>query len=775
MENAWGASDEAWTRFASTLGWSANLLPVVSNPNRQISADSKMRGLGKTPSQVNFRGEAAGIAKWTKRAASAADIKRWRAESDHGICVQTGNAQGGSSPIVIAFDIDVPDSAKSAAIRDALLTALPWHSFPERYREGTGKTLLAFEVEDGDELFKRIAPVDGGMVEMLALGQQFIAEGTYIDARTGRPDGRYLWRRLDAMPRLTRSELALLWDTVELFAIGEIKFARARRGPIEGVDLVAGDDPVAAWIAENWNVYDHDNDGRLFIECPFSAEHTTDSGPTATAYFPAGTGGYQRGHFDCKHAHCCDRTDAEFREALGFEADQFPDLGSADGDADGGAGKDVAVAQGEGAGRAALGPPREDWPGLIRDGNGAIQGNTTNLTRALACASMTGVRLAWDDFTAGIVWAPEDEWPAQWRPFKDEQYVDLRIALELRGFKPFSHDELRRCVHYAAHAAAIDTAQEWLSRLSWDGVRRVETFMADTLPGVGDSAYSRALSRYLWTTLAGRVLQPGVKADMLPVLVGEEGLRKSSWAAAIAPTQETFTDTVSLKHRDNDNSRKMRGRLVIELAELKGLASRDGEEIRAFLAQQYEEWTPKYMEANTTFPRRCLMVGTTNDEQFLEERMGMRRLLPVGVTGVADVERVKRDREQLWAEAALMFGMGGVDWSVEGSAQAERARFMSHDEWAPAVVRWLVDTHHGIKESYAESGERFGSSDVLVGALGIPVAQHDRAKQMRVSKVLLSLGCSKGKFEGGSRWYRIDREEAKRLVREVSGREGDAA
>lgn len=772
--------------FAETLGWTANLLPVVSNPNREISPDSKIKGLGKTPSQVNFRGQAAGLAKWTKTRATPRDIERWSEQPDHGICVQTGNDQGGRAPIVIAFDIDVPDSAKSAVIRDALLTALPFHSFPERYREGTGKTLLAFEVEPGEELFKRIVPVDGGVVEMLALGQQFIAEGTYIDSRSKGADGRYMWRRGGSVPRLTRGEFAVLWDTLELFAAGEIRMARARRAPIDGAEMSVGDDPVAGWIAENWNVYDHDSDGRLFIECPFAAEHTSDSGPTATAYFPAGTGGYQRGHFDCKHAHCCDRKDPEFREAIGYEADQFPDLGSSGNageekhlSADAGgvvasrsAGLDRSDA---GSGRGSLlGPPQEDWPGLIRDNTGRIEGSATNVTRTLACASMTGLRLAYDDFTAGVKCAPEAEWPPRWRPFSDEDYVQLRVNMEMRGFKEFSTERLRSSVHYVAMQQRVDCAIEWLSGQEWDGVERVDTFMADTLPGVGDTAYSRALSRYVWTTLAGRVLEPGVKADMIPVLVGEEGLRKSSWCAALSPIEEAFTDTVSLKHRDNDNSRKMRGRLVVELAELKGLASREGEEIRAFLAQQHEEWTPKYMETNTKFPRRCLMVGTTNDHGFLEERMGMRRLLPVEVTGVADVDRVIDERCQLWAEAAAIFNSGGVDWSVERIAQGERDRFMAHDEWMAPVARWLLARDPVTGSTLAESGRKFGTSDALVGAIGIAAAQHDRAKQTRIGKVLAALGCERGKAKSGPRWCLFPLRSVPSAQKWASGEEGSA-
>lgn len=796
MDDAWGASPEAWTHFADVLGWREWLLPVVSNPERKISENSKLKQLGKTPSQVNFRGDASGIKSWQSIRATAKDLERWRAQPDHGICVQTGHR-------VIALDVDVPDSDKSRPLVEAMLSVLPWYSFPERYREGTGKTLLCFEVEDGEPIYKRVVPVDGGVVEVLATGQQFIAEGTYINSNSGLADGRYLWRRLEAVPRLTRAEWQDIWEELTLFAIGDIRVAREPRAPIDGEVIVVGEDPVANWIVENWHVYDSDKDGRLFIECPFAYEHTTDSGPTATAYFPAGTGGYQRGHFDCKHSHCLEREDGDFREALGYEADQFPDLGGHELDSprrqpdlEDGAGelrddkalreggvleRGLAVSGQDTGGALAGGDQRNgtnimggetgDWPKLVRNiQSGEIYATAGNLTRALACASFAGARLGYDHFTAGVKWGPPGG--SQWLPFTDEIYVDLKIELEQHGFQKFGYDDLRRCVSHTAMRKGFDSAQLWLAEQRWDGVPRVETMVARTLPGVGDSDYSRALSRYIWTALAGRVLQPGVKADMVPVLVGEEGVRKSSWVAALAPFPETFTDTLSLKHRDNDNSRKLRGRLVVELAELKGLASREGEEIRAFLAQQEEEWTPKYMEANVKFLRRCLMFGTTNDWTFLEERMGMRRLLPVAVLGECDTVVVEAERVQLWAEGAQMFRDGGVDWSVERHAQSERTAFISHDDWMTPVARWLLGLDP-VTNEYIYT-KRFGTAEALVGALGIPSSQHDRGKQTRMGRVLSSLGCQQGKYQGGPRWYEVPREKLEALGRWASMSEGSA-
>lgn len=802
MTNAWGASPAAWKHFRDRLGWAENLLPVVSNPRAVISADSKMKGLGKTPSQINFRGHAAGMPKWTGVKATAKLLDKWQDEPAHGICVQTGKG-------LIAIDCDVPDVGLAAAIRETILGLWPWLSWPERYRAGTGKTLFVFAFPFGD-LFKRVVPVEGGMIELLGLGQQFIAEGTYINASSGQPDGRYLWRvgaregwpQPEDVPMLGADQVEELWDLLCLLhGTGPDRRARSTRGPSEGVELPdPGDDQLAAWIGEHWNVLDHDNSGRLYIECPFRGDHTSDSGPTETAYFPAGTGGYQQGHFQCMHAHCADRSDADFRAAIGYERNCFPDLAGGhhnEADVEDGSGERRGLsALREDGERGPLALASEDterlpgvtggvvdgkpvayqereWPKLARDGNGRIEGTQGNVVKALNSPEMSGFQIAYDEFTAGVVWAPEGEYPQQWRPFKDELYVDLRMILEQRGFKEFSHDRLRSSLHHVAHANAIDTASEWLSRLEWDGVERVNTFLADTLPGVEQGTYSRALGRYLWTGLAGRVLEPGVKADMVPVLVGGEGLRKSSWVKALAPTPETYTDTVSLKHRDNDNSRKMRGRLVLELAELKGMASRDGEEIRAFLAQQYEEWTPKYMEANTTFARRCLMLGTTNDHEFLEARMGMRRLLPMEITGVCDVDRVIADRDQLWAEAAVLFAAGGVDWSVERCAQGEREKFISHDAWMPAVARWLSKVDPVTNMVPASDDRRFTTEDAL-SAIGVQVQGLDRGKKTRMGAVLTALGCQQKKREGGARAYVLPVEVVERVASFAARDEGNA-
>ena len=736
MIKKYGASQAAWRFFSEVPGLLPDLLPVVADPTATISPDSKMRGLGKTPSQINFRGHAAGFAKWTQHKASEADVRRWALKPEHGICIQTGRGRW------CALDIDVADKAKASKIVCAVQNLFPFYYFPERSREGTGKTLLVFAF--AGELPKHVIPVEGGMIEVLGTGQQFIAESGYIDAKTGVAIGRYLWPKgwpVDP-PLLTADDFAmLLGELVITFASGDVKIARSKRAfAEEAVTAFPGvDDPVANWLAENWDVYDQDRDGRLFIRCPFEDDHTSDSGPTATAYFPAGTGGYEQGHFDCKHAHCLQRSDGEFREATGYEADQFPDLAGAP------SGIDKGIAPG--------------WPKFVRNkSTGLIKGSATNLSKALGCKGMTDMDLAFDEFTAGVVWAPPSEEPPQWRAFDDEHYVDARIALELRGFDDFGDGRFRAGIYHVAKRQAIDTAVEWLDRLVWDGTPRVESFITETCPGVEDRPYIQALSRYIWTALAGRVLKPGVKADMVPVLTGGEGKRKSSWVAALSPNADAFAE-VSLKHRDDDTSRKMRGKLVVELAELQGINSRDGEDIKAFIVRQVEEWTPKYMEFTKRFARRCLLFGTTNMEEFLSVKAGFRRWLPFHVSETMDIDKLIAMRDQLWAEGAVMFKQSGVDWSVEHLASDEREEFLETDGWQGPIIRWLLTRDAITKKTPVENPYGWNTTDVLVGVLGYRNNDVKRGDQMRVGDVLNGLGARKKKTRGKGWVYKIEKEQ----------------
>jgi predicted P-loop ATPase len=144
------------------------------------------------------------------------------------------------------------------------------------------------------------------------------------------------------------------------------------------------------------------------------------------------------------------------------------------------------------------------------------------------------------------------------------------------------------------------------------------------------------------------------------VLIGKQGAGKSTSISALAPLDETFFE-LNLSDRNNDQSRQIRGKLIAELAELRGLQGRESEDIKAFLSRTDEKWVPKYKEFETTFKRRLTFWGTSNESEFLSDHTGNRRWLPVDIKN-PDTEAVKRDRDQIWAEAIQIYKEKGICW-----------------------------------------------------------------------------------------------------------------
>jgi hypothetical protein len=80
-------------------------------------------------------------------------------------------------------------------------------------------------------------------------------------------------------------------------------------------------DPVVRRLQETGAIIEQRQDGGFNIVCPRSEHHSTETGPSSTAYWPPHTGGYPDGHFKCLHTGCAEAAKADFIEALGLAPD----------------------------------------------------------------------------------------------------------------------------------------------------------------------------------------------------------------------------------------------------------------------------------------------------------------------------------------------------------------------------------------------------------------------------------------------------------------------
>jgi hypothetical protein len=329
-------------------------------------------------------------------------------------------------------------------------------------------------------------------------------------------------------------------------------------------------------------------------------------------------------------------------------------------------------------------------------------------------------------------------------PIEAHHTIRVRERMGLGGAKAVSSEIMKDVIELEAQEHRYDSAIQWAQSLQHDGVPRVETFLAKYW-GVVDTPYTRAVSRYLWTALAGRLLRPGIKADMALILVGEQGPGKSSGIASLVPNPEFFAE-LDLDKDESDLGRQMKGKLVCELPELRGMSSKDRRHTKAFIARAVDEWVPKFKEDAGRFPRRCLLIGTTNEDEFLNDPTGERRYLPARV-GVMDNAAVRRDLEQLWAEGIARFLANGIEWQ-----DAQHLAVEVHPEFT------ITDPLEGSVRSFIERNV----GPVILAKLYMtiyqkPVIQAQRAEQLRLTDILKKLGFA-------NKNVRIDGEQCKAWV-----------
>lgn len=414
------------------------------------------------------------------------------------------------------------------------------------------------------------------------------------------------------------------------------------------------------------------------------------------------------------------------------------------------------------------GPPQgrnlvaDDSLAYLRDADG-FKATLPNVVETLA-SEQTLLKFGWDEFYGCQMIAESAQHP--WRRLANEDPPRLRWMMEKRGFKPIGPEIMKSALAIVCADNRFDSARQWAQGLRWDGVKRVETALCRYY-GCADTPYTRAVSAYMFSALAGRAVEPGCQADMVPVLVGLQGAKKTTAVRTLAPIPDSFL-AIDLSKRDDDLSRRLRGKLVAEWPELRGLAGRDVQAVRAWITTRRESWVEKYETVERTFGRRFIVIGTANEEEFLDDAEGERRWLPVRVGLTIDVEGLERDRDQLWAEGVAMFMDGGVRWrDAETLARAEHDGFKVSDEWTPLVEKWLQGVAtaalQGDPQAEAVTGRPRGDDpftilDVARHCLHVPSDRVDRRVQLRIGKILRALGFAKTQIRMGpavvKRWVR---------------------
>lgn len=300
--------------------------------------------------------------------------------------------------------------------------------------------------------------------------------------------------------------------------------------------------------------------------------------------------------------------------------------------------------------------------------------------------------LVYNTFTSDIEFNGEAPWSRVKSCWSGEDFSCLKHYLHV-NYDLWEPGIIGDATTVAATRRAYHPVKNYLSNLKWDKTPRVDTLLIDYLEAE-DTAYTRAVTRKTLVAAVARVFEPGIKFDQMLVLVGGQGIGKSTLFRQLG--RQWFNDSLMLQDlQDKTGAEKLRGYWIMEIGELAGMRKVEAETVKNFLSRQSDVYRAAYGRNTEKHLRQSILVGTTNaDMGFLTDRSGGRRFWPVVLTKKSTDVKYLRDEEidQVWAEAKTLYSQGEkllLEPEIAALAFAEQNRHREADEREGLVAEFL--------------------------------------------------------------------------------------
>lgn len=313
---------------------------------------------------------------------------------------------------------------------------------------------------------------------------------------------------------------------------------------------------------------------------------------------------------------------------------------------------------------------------------------------------------------------------------------NARIELSIQfGFQPKTKADFPDIFLKAAKRNSYSPISEYLDQVA--GEHGEDTGILDSFAkryfGQSDPIYNSMLTRSLVAAVA-RAYNPGCKVDTALILQGKQGAGKSTFFKVLAGGDEYFDDSLG-NVSEKDEKLKLHRAWLVEWAELETVFKRkDVANTKAFLSSSVDYVRPPYGRDIKEMPRSSVIVGTTNQDEFLSDSTGNRRFWVIPVLQDIDIELLRAERDRIWAAAVSLYKRGEQWWltqAEEAAASNIAERFQTSDPWEEVV------------NNHVQHLEFVTINEILNLALKIELGKQDKACQMRVASILKQAGWEK--------------------------------
>lgn len=380
-----------------------------------------------------------------------------------------------------------------------------------------------------------------------------------------------------------------------------------------------------------------------------------------------------------------------------------------------------------------------------------------NITNAMIAVERSGTRPVFNELTQRVEFQGKLPWDVKHlgREYDDHTLRQMRKALiekfQRNDYQP-SKENVSEAIQTLSKQHPFNPVKEYLAGVQWDGQARIDGLFSEGF-GCPEDAYTRAVSRAFLIGAVARACKPGCKRDEMPVLQGTQGVGKSTGIKELF-CGKWFSDAELGRLDDKNAVMLLAGHWAHEFAELNGWKKQAAETLKSFLSRPVDEVRKPYAREVERLPRRCVFIGTTNSGGYLADSTGGRRFWPLRMEDTArvDLEWIRGNRDQLWAEAYASF-CDGEPWTLPQhiwSEAADRQKAETvEDPWADTLRSFLAARAEGKWHDEIDWGEDVRAtppppdrvhSQELFDRLGLGSAKAKRSDTLRLREVMESLG-----------------------------------
>ena len=313
----------------------------------------------------------------------------------------------------------------------------------------------------------------------------------------------------------------------------------------------------------------------------------------------------------------------------------------------------------------------------------------------------------------------------------DLDLMTTRLACENGIFIP--EPRIKSAIQYAAGKNQYCPIRRYLDQCAshalphpdWDRIG--EVFL-----GNRNQIATLAMQRMMIGAVA-RAYNPGCSMSWLPILVGAQGVGKSMFSRCLVP-QDLFAEVTTPIETLMKEQYRLHVAWLLELPEIDNFFNvRNIENFKNLITSRVDEVRFPYASLPSKLPRRFVLIGTTNRNQFLVDSTGNRRFVPLEIGSGFQIpwRELSEQRDSLWA-AAVQAYRADQPYEFNSGEIAQISEYIQEfgdpDPWMDKIAGYVV-----IREEVT-------AADVLSHALELDPRQQGRREARRVADCLQSMG-----------------------------------